>query len=124
MTIVPKKNVNLGNFTSVTDPGCLSQIRIFSIPDPGSRVKKITDPGSGSPSKNLSILTRKLFLSSRENGRDVLPGSGDLDFLPIPDPGVKKAPDPGSGSATLNFTTSKYGAKYGTGINKQQFFQY
>ncbi len=28
------------------DPGCLSRIRIFSIPDPGSRVEKIPDSGS------------------------------------------------------------------------------
>ncbi len=38
---------------SVTDPGCLSRTRIFSIPDPGSE------------SKNLSILNQILFLSSR-----------------------------------------------------------
>jgi hypothetical protein len=31
----------------------------FSIPDPGSRVKKIPDPGSGSASKNLSIFNPK-----------------------------------------------------------------
>ncbi len=48
-----------------------SQNLYFSIQDPGSRVKKIPDHGSGSW------------------------------FLPTPDPGVKKAPDPGSGSATL-----------------------
>jgi hypothetical protein len=34
-----KKNV------SVVDSGCLTRIRIFSIPDPGSRVKKIPDLG-------------------------------------------------------------------------------
>jgi hypothetical protein len=43
--------------TSVADPGCLSQIRLFSIPDPGSNFS-IPDPGSAS--KNLSILTRKM----------------------------------------------------------------
>jgi hypothetical protein len=48
-----------------------SRIRIFSIPDPGSRDKKI----------RIRIL---IFYLSR-----------------IPDPGVKKAPNPGSGSATL-----------------------
>jgi hypothetical protein len=31
--------------TIVADPGCLSRIRIFSIPDPGS--KRFPDPGSG-----------------------------------------------------------------------------
>jgi hypothetical protein len=54
----------------------------------------IPDPNffhPGSTSKNLSILTQKLF------------SDPDPDFLPIPDPGssVKKALDPGSGSATL-----------------------
>jgi hypothetical protein len=42
---------------SVTDPGCLSRIWIFSISDPGSRVEIF--PGSASASKNLSILTQK-----------------------------------------------------------------
>jgi hypothetical protein len=44
--------------TSVADPGCLSRIRNFSIPDPGS--KRFPDPGSGSELKNLSILTQKI----------------------------------------------------------------
>jgi hypothetical protein len=39
---------------SVADPGCLSRFRIFSIPDPGSRVKKIPDPET--VSNNLSNL--------------------------------------------------------------------
>jgi hypothetical protein len=43
---------------SVEDPGCLSRIPIFSIPDPGSRVKKT--PRSASASKNLSILIQKI----------------------------------------------------------------
>ncbi len=69
---------------SVTDPVCLSRIRIFSNPDPGSA------------SKNLSILTQKiwsgLFIPDQDPG-----------YLPIPDPDVIKAPYPGSGSgfATL-----------------------
>jgi hypothetical protein len=56
---------------SVADPGRLSGIRIFSIPDPGSEFfpSRIPDPNffhPGSASKNLSILTqKKLFLSSR-----------------------------------------------------------
>jgi hypothetical protein len=29
---------------SVADPGCLSRIRIFSIPDPGSKRSRIPDP--------------------------------------------------------------------------------
>ncbi len=45
----------LSNPQTVLDPGCLSRIRIFCIPDTGSEVKKIPDPGSGSASKNLNI---------------------------------------------------------------------
>jgi hypothetical protein len=37
---------------------CGSRIRILF--HPGSRVNKISDPGSGSASKNLSILTLKI----------------------------------------------------------------
>jgi hypothetical protein len=44
---------------------------------PGSQVKKIPDPGSGSASKNLSIFNSKnCFLSPRNMIRDVHPGSG------------------------------------------------
>jgi hypothetical protein len=49
------------------DPECLSRIPdpIFSIPDPGSRVDKIPDLGSGSASNNLSIFNpKKLMLGS------------------------------------------------------------
>jgi hypothetical protein len=78
----------------------------------GSRVKKIPGSGSASASKNISILTQKLFLSSRKydpgcSSRIRIPDP-DLYFLSIPDPGskipdpgFKKAPDPGPGSATL-----------------------
>ncbi len=70
------------------------------IHDPGSRVKKIPDPGSGS--KNLSIFNpKKLFLSSQKIILDVHTRSGS-GFFPIPDPRVKKTPDPGSVSATLH----------------------
>ncbi len=75
-----------------------SRIRIFSIPDPGYRVEKIPDPGSGTASKNLSILTQKLFLNSWK----YYPGCSSririLIVYPsrIPDPGVKRhrTPDP------------------------------
>ncbi len=48
----------------VADPGCESRIPdpYFSIPDPGSRVNKVPDPGSATTSKILSK-----FLSSRKN---------------------------------------------------------
>ncbi len=61
-----------------------------------SRVKKNPDPGSGTASKNLSILTQKLFLSSRKYNRGCSSRIRILFFLPIPDPGVTKAPDSGS----------------------------
>ncbi len=78
---------------SVADPGCLSRIRLFSIPDPGSELflSRIPD-----------FNPKKWFLSFMKH---VHPESRIriLTFYPsrIPDPGVKKAPDPGPGSATL-----------------------
>jgi hypothetical protein len=66
------------------------------IPDP-----KAFHPGSAS--KNLSILTPKLFLSSRKYdpgcSSQIRIPDPDTDILSIPDPGVKKALDPGA--ATL-----------------------
>ncbi len=55
-----KKTVKKCKNFRVVYPGCLSriQIRIFSIPDPGSI--RFPDPGSESASKNLSILTQKI----------------------------------------------------------------
>ncbi len=61
---------------------------------PGSRIKKIPDPGFGSASKNLSTFNQKIktcFLALGILIGDVHPGSG---FFPIS--------DPGSGSATLS----------------------
>ncbi len=52
------RKVGSGN-SSVADLGCLSRILIFSIPDPNFFCL-------GSAPKNLSILTQKLFLSSRK----------------------------------------------------------
>ncbi len=50
---------------SVADPGCLSRIRIFSIPDPGS--KRLPDHGSAIRIKELRYFNPKqLFLSSRK----------------------------------------------------------
>jgi hypothetical protein len=45
--------------SSVADPGCLPRIPIFEFFPPGPRVKKIPDPGSGSASMSLDILTQK-----------------------------------------------------------------
>jgi hypothetical protein len=77
--------------------------KFFSILDPGSRVEKIPDPGSGSASKNLNILTQNIV--SKLRNRNFHPRSRIriLIFNPslIPDPGVKKAPEPGSESTKL-----------------------
>ena len=74
------------------------------IPNPGSE-NFIFHPGSAS--KNLSILPKKLSLSSRKYDPGCSSWIRILIFYPswIPEPGVKKEPDvgsgPGSGSATL-----------------------
>jgi hypothetical protein len=56
---------------SIPDPN-------FSIldPDPGSMVKNIPNPGSGSASKNLSIKPKNCFSALENIIRDVHPGSG------------------------------------------------
>jgi hypothetical protein len=102
----------------------------FSIPDPGSRIKKFPDSGSSSTSKSLSTFIPTNWyptvLSCRKydpewNVHPVPdPGSRsgsriqiripdpDLDFLPIPDPRSRGQKGTGSnprfGSATLLFT--------------------
>jgi hypothetical protein len=68
----------------------------FFIPDPGSRSKRFRIPD---PYQTiLSILTQKLFLSSRKYDPGCSSRIRILIFYPsrIPDPGVKKARDPGS----------------------------
>ncbi len=89
-----------------------SRIRICSIPVPdlGSGVKKIPDPGSRIRIRIKEckyFQPKKLFLSSRKYD----PGSRsqisdqDLDFFTHPGFRIqrsKKAPDSGSGSATLD----------------------
>ncbi len=54
----------------------------FSIPDPGSMVKKIPDPGSGFASKSLSIFNPKVVFSSRKYDPGCSSGIPD----PDPDP--------------------------------------
>ncbi len=75
---------------------------------PGSKVKKIPDPGSGSASKYRSIFIPINCFSEICSGMLIL--DPDLDFLPNPDPGVKKAPGPGSAtmpSGLLRYLTNK-----------------
>ncbi len=68
---------------SVADPGCLSQILIFYIPDPN-----FFHPGSAS--KNLSILIQEKNGSKlSEIWSGWLIPDPDPDFLPIPDPGLR-----------------------------------
>jgi hypothetical protein len=57
-------NGKLTGSSSLAVPGYLSRIRFFSIPDPGSRVKKI--PGSAPASKNFSILNQKIDVKLSE----------------------------------------------------------
>ncbi len=73
---------------------------------PGSRVKKVPDPGSRIRIHIKEVfLTKKLFLSSLKYDPECSSRIQIriLIFYPswIPDPGVKKAPDPGSGTAVL-----------------------
>ncbi len=102
MNFKSKSSCNI--LTSVADPGCLSRIRLFSIPDPNC-----LHPGSRILIKDLK--KKKLFLSSKKYDPGLfIPDPGSrfrmLTFYTsrIPDPWVKKAPDPGSGSATLILT--------------------
>ncbi len=87
--------------TSVADPGCLSRILVFSIPDPKF---SIPDPGSeffhpGSeffPSR-IRIFPSRICIKELtqwfQSSRKYDPGCSSR--TQIPDPGVKKAPDPG-----------------------------
>jgi hypothetical protein len=84
--------------SSIADPGCLSRIRLFSIPDPGSQIR-IFPSGSRIRIKELKYFNqKKWFLCSRKYDTGCSSRIPDPDpyFLPIPDPEVKKAPDPGS----------------------------
>ncbi len=82
---------------SVADPAESN----FSIPDPGSRVKKAHGPGSGSTTKNSNIFnpTNLPNLSEIWFGMFIT----DPDFFSSPDPGSRgqKGLNPGSGSATV-----------------------
>jgi hypothetical protein len=96
---------NMCTFPSVADPGCLSRIRLFSIPDPnclhpGSRILK--EFKYFNPKK-----AKKWFLSSKkyDPGCSSRIPDPDADFIPSRIQGSKRhpIPDPGSGSATLLF---------------------
>ncbi len=86
----PSLNQSCGSGMFIPDPN-------FSIPDPGSRVKNISDPGSGSASKNLSIfLTQKIVSKLSEIWSRMFSPDPDLHFLPIPDPGSRGQKGTGS----------------------------
>jgi hypothetical protein len=87
------------HFYSVADPECFYPGSKFFHPgsDPGFRVKKIPDPGSGSASKNLSIFHPKTEIWNVHPGYRIRVFFSSR--IPDPDPWVKKAPDP----ETLHF---------------------
>jgi hypothetical protein len=93
-----------------------SWIRLFSIPDPGSRtrIRIFSIPDPGSTSKNLIILSSQKY--------DPGCSSRILTFYPswIPDPGVKKAPDPGTSSATLLQTMTTLNSQAFTLARRQE----
>ncbi len=68
---VERQDVN-GNksstVTSVADPGCLSRIRLFSIPDPGSELSpsRIPNPHQRIKYFNPKKCKKKWFLSSKK----------------------------------------------------------
>ncbi len=79
----PRRGRGMKGSSSVAHPRCLSRIPdpIFSFPDPGSRVDKISDPGSGPDpqSKNLSIFNSQnlhlyLYQVLKYKIQDVHPG--------------------------------------------------
>jgi hypothetical protein len=81
--IIPLIMGSLLDKTSVTDPGCLSQIRIFSILDTGARDKEIPD---SHPYQELCILTQKIVSQLSEIWSSMFIPDPDLDFLPILNP--------------------------------------
>jgi hypothetical protein len=84
---------------SVADPGCFPgcRIRIFSIPEPGNRVKKISGSRIRIRIKEFKYFNqKKLFLIS----------DPDLDSLPIPDPGSRGQKGTGSQIRILNTASS------------------
>ncbi len=78
---------------SVAAPGMFIPDPKFSIPDPGSRIKKI-------PATKKSSITHKSVTMLSEIWNKIFIPDSDPDFfqfwIPDPDPGAKKAPDPGS----------------------------
>ncbi len=81
-----EKAIRAGAVTSsVAEPGCWSRIRLFSILDPGSRIR-IKEFKYFNPKK-----TKKWFLSSKkyDPGCSSRIPDPDADFLPIPDPGCR-----------------------------------
>jgi hypothetical protein len=77
-----------------------SRIRIFAIPDAGSRLIKILDPGSliRGRIKEFRYFNPKIVSKLSEKWSGLFIPDPDPDFYPsrIPDPGVNKALDPRS----------------------------
>ncbi len=79
----------------IPDPGS-------ELLNPGSRVKKIPDPGSRFRIHIKEVfLTQKIVSELSEIWSGMFIPDQDLDFLPILDPGSTGLNDTGSGSATM-----------------------
>jgi hypothetical protein len=89
---------SISRVVSVADPGCLSRIRIFSIPDPN-----LVNSGPGSSSKNLSK-TQKIISKLSEYDPGCSSRIRILIFYPYRIQGSKRhrIPYTGYGSATLH----------------------
>ncbi len=84
------------HFNRVADPGCLSRIPDPTFSHPGSRIRIFFYPGS--TSKNLSILIKKLFLSSRKYDPSCSSRMRILIFYPSRIPGPGSRGQKGTGS--------------------------
>ncbi len=85
------------------------RIRIFSIPDPGSKFFSIPEPGSAS--KNLSILTKKLFFKLFISCKPLTKKAGSGSTIQCTDPkngSVSKC----HGSGTLGSAIASHDKKY------------
>ncbi len=72
---------------SIADPGYLSRIQIFCIPDPHQRILEFKYLNQKNGFKALGNMI--LVVHTRSRSRNLI-------FLRIPDPEVKKATDPGT----------------------------
>jgi hypothetical protein len=105
VTVLKHSDIQLNEFLNLALP-CHAVLRAWDV-YPGSKffpsqVRIFSIRHTGSESKNLSILTQKLFLSSRKYDPCCSSRIQILIFYPsrIPHPGFRGDKDTGSGSAT------------------------